>query len=188
MRCWVVIGSLVAAFGATGAAADCAVSSDTGAVSKPVDASTKEGAALVVSMSMLPKLMHIDYTSAARKRGCDLGSFSAGTKTYELYGDDEAGRHREAIPAKKGGPVAAMVPITDIMKAIEASENGQTVQIEGYLLATITRHDFTGWRFYTGMPDQDVLRHDMAEALGGTGAPIFRNSADGKTELFMPKD
>jgi hypothetical protein len=34
------------------------------------------------------------------------------------------------------------------------------------------------------MPDPATLKHDMAEALGGDGTPIFRNGADGKTTLY----
>jgi hypothetical protein len=51
----------------------------------------------------------------------------------------------------------------------------------------VTKTDFTGWRYYTGMPDTATLKRDMVEALGGSAAPIFRNEADGKTQIFVPK-
>ncbi|MDY7526229.1 hypothetical protein [Sphingomonas sp. 10B4] len=77
--------------------------------------------------------------------------------------------------------------MTDIMKAISASKQGKSATVEGYLLATVTKTEFTGWRYYTGMPDTATLKRDMAEALGGSAAPIFRNGADGKTEIFVLK-
>jgi hypothetical protein len=96
--------------------------------------------------------------------------------------DDNARRSpQKAIPSRK----SCRLPTS--WKAIEASKQGKTAAVDGYRLATITKKDFTGWRFYTGMPDQDVLKHDMAEALDGGGTPIFQNGADGKTSLFAPK-
>jgi hypothetical protein len=139
-------------------------------------------------MSLLPKLMHIEYSSAAGKKpSCDLGQFTAGAASYELYGDNKAGRQRVAKPARKGGAIAQMLPVTDIMKALDASKQGKSATVEGYLLATVTKTEFTGWRYYTGMPDTETLKHDMAAALTGSGAPIFRNGADGKTAVFVPK-
>ena len=44
-------------------------------------------------------------------------------------------------------------------------------QVEGYLLATVTRSDVTGWVYYTGMPDAATLKHDMADMLAGNGQP-----------------
>ncbi len=135
---------------------------------------------------MMPKLMHIDYASAEKKPACDLGAFSVGAKIYQLFGDDKVGRQRKAISSKED-PIAEIVPVTNILKAIEALKQGKTAAVDGYLLATITKKDFTGWRFYSGMPAPDVLKHDMAEALGGGGTPIFQNGANGKTSLFVPK-
>lgn len=187
MRYSILLCSLIAVFGATGALADCTVSSDSGAVAKRLDASSQEDADLVVSMSMMPKLMHVDYASATKKLRCDLGAFSAGIKSYELFGDDKSGRQRKAISSNKGDPVAEILPVTNVMKAIEASKQGKSAPVEGYLLATVSKDEFTGWRFYTGIPDQVTLKHDMAEALMGGGTPIFQNGPDGKTSLFVPK-
>lgn len=173
---------------ASPASAACSVSSDVGAVSRPIDITVQSDADIVASMSLLPKLMHIDYSSAAAKTlSCDLGQFTAGAATYELYGDDKAGRQRMAKPAQPGDPIAQIVPVTDIMKAIEASKQGKPGAVEGYLLATVTKTEFTGWRYYTGMPDTAALKRDMGDALAGSLAPIFRNGADGKTAIFVPK-
>lgn len=187
MRSGLILTTLIAVFSTTEALADCVVSSDSAVVTRTLDPSSKEDADVVVSMSMMPMLMHIAYASAGKKPACDLGAFTADAKSYELFGDEKAGRQRKAIPSTKGDPIAEIVPVTNILKAIEASKQGKTVPVEGYLLATITKAEFTGWRFYTGMPDQDVLKRDMAEALGGGGTPIFRNGTDGKTTLFVPK-
>lgn len=81
-----------------------------------------------------------------------------------------------------------MLPVTDILRALEASKAGKAATVDGYLLATVSRTDFTGWRFYTAMPDTATLKADMASALGGGTNPIFRNGADGKTSLFVPKN
>jgi hypothetical protein len=144
---------------ASPALAECSVSSDAGAVAKPIDMTVQADANIVASMSLLPKLMHIDYSSASGKKpSCDLGQFTAGAASYELYGDDKAGRQRTAKPARKGDPIAQIVPVTDIMKAIGASKQGKSATVEGYLLATVTRTEFTGWRYYTGMPDTATLK------------------------------
>lgn len=180
-----VVATIVAA---SPASAECSVSSDAGAVVKPIDMTVQADANIVASMILLPKLMHIDYSNAAgEKPSCDLGQFTAGAASYELYGDDKAGRQRTAKPARKGDPIAQIVPVTDIMKAISASKQGKSAAVEGYLLATVTKTEFAGWRYYTGMPDTVTLKRDMAEALGGSAAPIFRNGADGKTEIFVLK-
>jgi len=183
------VSAAVAIFvAASPALAECSVSPDAGAVAKPIDMTVQADANIVASMSLLPKLMHIDYSSAAGKKpSCDLGQFTAGAASYELYGDDKAGRQRMAKPARKGDPIAQIVPVTDIMKAISASKQGKSASVEGYLLATVTKTEFTGWRYYTGVPDTATLKRDMAEALSNSAAPIFRNGADGKTEIFVPK-
>jgi hypothetical protein len=173
-------------FATSPALAECSVSPDAGAVAKPIDLTVKADANIVASMSLLPKLMHIDYSSVAGKKpSCDLGQFTAGAASYELYGDDKAGRQRTARPNRKGDPIALIVPVTDIMKAISASKQGKSASIEGYLLATVTKTEFTGWRYYTGMPDTASLKRDMADALGGSAVPIFRNGANGNTEIFV---
>ncbi|HEX4739078.1 MAG TPA: hypothetical protein VH331_16115 [Allosphingosinicella sp.] len=172
------------------ARAECSVSSDPGAAVRPLKASEAD-AHIVVAMSMLPKIMHVDYDGAAKKSGCDLGPLAAGNSGYELWGDDAHGRQRKAIPAKKGAPVALILPVVDIVKAFMAPHppgKPAQAQVEGYLLATVTKSDVTGWVYYTGMPDAATLKHDMAEVLAGNGHPIFRAGADGKTDLFVPKD
>lgn len=189
MRNRLLLGAVAAAFGiASGASAACTVSADAGAAARPVDMAIQADASLLVSMTMLPKMMHIDYSSAAAdKPSCDLGPFAVGAGSYELYGEDKAGRVRKAMPAKKGDPIAQIIPVADIVQMIESSKQGKAAPTNGYLLATITKSDLTGWRYYTGMPDQAMLKQDIADVLGGGATPIFRNGADGKTSIFVPK-
>lgn len=174
-------------FLASSAYAECAVSSDSNATARPLNPTVKADTDLIVSMAMLPKMMHVDYDSSTKKSGCKLGPLVNGDNSYELWGDDSGGRHRKAVPTAKGAPVALVLPVVDIMKAITASKEGKSAQVEGYLLGTITKGDFTAWRFYTGMPDPSILKHDMADVLAGRGSPIFRSGSDGKTSLFVPK-
>jgi hypothetical protein len=188
MRSRLVFCGVAAALGlAGGASAECSVSSDSGAAGRALNTTVQADASIVVSMSLLPKLMKIDYArEAARKPSCDLGPFTAGSASYHLYGEDKDGRQRKAIPARKGDPIAEILPITDMVKMIEASKQGKQAPIEGYLLATVTKSEFTGWRYYLGLPDPAVLKDDMAEALAGGTTPIFRNGGDGKTSIFLP--
>ncbi|WP_116090311.1 hypothetical protein [Sphingomonas crusticola] len=187
MRSRLIIGVAATLGLAGGASAECIVSSDAGAAARPIDMTVQADASIVASMSLLPKLMHLDYAhEAANRPSCDLGSFTAGTSSYALYGEDKAGRVRKAIPAKKGDPIAEIMPVTDMVKMIEASKQGKQAPVEGYLLATLTKTDFTGWRYYSGLPDPAALKRDMAEMLGGGATPIFRNGADGKTAIFVP--
>jgi hypothetical protein len=168
--------------------ADCSVSSDPGAAARPLNATARADADLVIAMSLLPKLMHVDYDGAARKEGCDLGPLVPGDAAYTLWGDDAHGRQRKAIPAKKGAPIALILPVVDILKAFMAPQQPgkpAQAQTEGYLLATVTKGDVTGWVYYTGMPDAATLKHDMAEVLAGNGHPIFRSGRDGKTSIFV---
>lgn len=172
----------------TGSAhAECTVSSDAGAAVRPLNATVSDDVHLIVSMTMLPKLMHVDYDTAAKKSGCNLGQLVNGDDAYELWGDDSGMRQRKAVPTTAGAPVAIVLPVIDIMKAIAASKAGKSAQVQGYLLGTITRGDFTGWRYYTAMPDPGMLKHDMADVLAGKGHAIFRSGPDGKTSIFVPK-
>lgn len=177
------LGSLLSA---TVAQAACSVTHDDVAVARPLNpATTQADADLIISMSMLPKLMKLDYAAASRKSGCSLGQFASGGTSYELWGDDGPYRQRKAIPTGRKAPVALVMPVTGLAKMLEASKRGKTAEIDGYLLATLTREDFVGWRFYTGMPDEATLRHDMGEALSDGSTPIFRITG-GKTSVFVP--
>jgi hypothetical protein len=178
---------LVGILSASAARAECSVSADQGASARTVSPTVQADADLVVSMSMVPKLTHVDYQAAAQRPACDLGPLTIGDGTYELWGSDAAGRQRKALPARKGQPIALVIPIFDMMKAIDSAKTGKAATIEGYMLATVTRNDLTGWRFYTAMPDVTVLKHDMTEALAGGATPMFRNDAGGKTAIFVPK-
>lgn len=171
---------------ANAALAECSVSADQGVRSRTVSPVVQADADLIVSMSMVPKLTHVDYKAASKRPACDLGPLSAENGGYSFWGSDTAGRQRTALPAKKGQPVATVLPVFDIAKAIDRAKSGGAAPIEGYMLAVVTKSDVTGWRFYTGMPEIEILKHDMAEALNGQGTPIFRNT-NGKTEIFLPK-
>jgi hypothetical protein len=184
LRCCTLTVLLVAAHAAD---AECSVSSDAGAAARPLNPAVQADTDLIISMTMLPKLMHVDYASAAKARGCDLGRLESADGAYELWGDDSGLRQRKAISAKKGSKVALIVPVIDIMKAITAQKQGKSAQVQGYLLATITPSDFTAWRYYTGMPDPGTLKRDMGDALAGRGNAIFQSGADGKVNLYIPK-
>ena len=170
--------------------AECSVSSDPGAAARRLNPTDRADVDLTIAMSMLPKIMHVDYGSAARKAKCDLGPLAAGDAAYELWGEDAPGRQRKAIPAKKGAPIALILPVVDLLKAFMAPHppgKPAEAQVEGYLLATVAKDGVTGWIYYTGMPDAAILKHDMAEVLTGNGRPIFRAGADGKTNIFVPR-
>lgn len=184
-----VVSALLLAAGT--ARAECSVSSDPGAVAHPLKASVQADVELILVMGALPKLMHVDYDGAAKKTGCELGPLAPGDAAYTLWGDDAHGRQRKAIPAKKGAPVALILPVVNVMKALMAAQQQPGAKppvapTEGYLLATVARDEVTGWIYYTGMPDADTLKHDMAEMLAGHGHPIFRSHANGKTDIFVP--
>lgn len=99
--------------------AECAVSSDPSATVRPLNDAIQADADAIISMSLLPKLMHIDYATAAKKPACDLGQVISGDRAYDLWGDDAAGRQRKGLPAKKGDPIALVLPVTDILKALD---------------------------------------------------------------------
>ena len=167
----------------------CDPAGDALAAPKLLSAQSADGADIMISMTMMPKMMHIDYASLSRRKlSCDLGPFPVGSVGYELYGDDAAGRSRIALPSRKGDSIAEVVPVVNILKAIDASKQGKAAEIDGYLLATITKNDFTGWRYYTGIPDQATLVRDMGDALGGVSTPLFRDdTATGKASIFVTK-
>ena len=187
MKWSVKISVVLVAMATAGAArAECTVSADLGANVRTINPAIQADADLVISMSMMPKLMHLDYKAAAQQPSCDLGALD-GNDGYELWGSDTAGRQRKALPAKKGQPIAVVMPVVDMSKMIDSAKTGKAATTEGYVLATVSKADLIGWRFYTAMPDVAELKHDMAQALTGGEAPIFRNGADGKTALFIPK-
>lgn len=185
----VLIAAAIGFWMAAPVSAECPDASyGTGAVRALDVAKNKADADVIISMSMMPKLMHIDYRAeASRKPACKLAEFEVGSSKYELRADDTAGgTRRVALPDQKGAPVAELIPVTNIMEAIEASKQGKTASVSGYMLATVSKNDFTGWRLYTGVPNQATLAADMVAALGGTMRPIFRNDGrSGKTDLFV---
>ncbi len=187
MRCrWNAMIALVTLFAATPAWAECTVSSDAGAAEKTINPGNRTDADLLISMSMMPEVLHIDYASVEKAEpSCKLGQFDAGATGYSLYGDDSKGHDRIAKPDRKGAPVATVIPVFDLIKALKSGKSGgPPAQVEGYFLATIDKSGITGWRYYTGMPDASTLQHDMQQALVGAGKPIIKLN-EGKIQLFM---
>lgn len=183
-----VIAGLFIPCAATMAWAECPDPASGAGVVRALSPGNKGDVDLILSMSMMPKLLHTDYrTEASRHPACKLTEFEAGSSTYELRAvDTNAGTLRLASPKKKGAPIAELVPVTNIMDAIDASKQGKTASVAGYMLATVSKDDFTGWRLYTGVPNQATLAADMAAALDGKLRPIFRNNSNGKgTQLFV---
>ena len=114
---WTVALAIVFGLSASGPlSARCAVAADPWASVKTIDPQSQTDANLIIAMSMLPKLVHMDYAEVlaskpvlAGMRSCNLGNFSFGAEAYQLYGaDDEQGKVRVAIPVKKGDPVATL--------------------------------------------------------------------------------
>ena len=187
MRKLSAVGALFGLSFAGSAHALCSmVSSDRGAVVRPLNPAVHADANLILSMTMMPKIMHVDYDGAARRDGCRVGPL-AGDNGYELWADDWGQRHRKAVSRKGGLPVAIIVPVADILTAVTAQKPTHSISVQGYLLATISKTDFAGWRYYTGMPDLGTLKRDMEDVLAGKGNPIFRQDPRGQTILVVPK-
>lgn len=176
-------GSFLAA---SAAQAECKVSSDPGFAIRTLDATAQADANIIATMAVLPRAMRIDYKSATRKNGCNLGLLAATGPRYELWGSDKDGRHRKAIPTTKGAPAALIIPIVDLLKQLSAKDPSKAGPIDGFLLATISNDTLTGWRYYTGMPDTLTLKREMTEALAGRGRPIFRSAANGTMNIVLP--
>lgn len=168
------------------AEAACTASADPQAAVRRLDASNQADANLIVGMTMMPKLMQIDYGAASRKAGCSLGALPGGDGSYKLWAEDKGGRQRKALSATKGAPAALVIGVFDLMKQL-TKPSGSSATIEGYMLATVDRTSLTAWRYYSGMPDAETLKTDMAAALAGQiPSPIFRSGADGQVTLFVP--
>jgi hypothetical protein len=184
-----LLAVIVSLWAASPTWADCPGDSYGTGVVRTLDlVNAKTDADLMVSMSMMPKLLHMDYqTEFPRHLSCRLSGFEADALQYELRGDDiTAGTRRIASSDKLGAPIAELIPVTNILDAIASSKLGKTAPISGYMLATLSKDDFTGWRLYTGIPNQVSLSADMMAALSGKMQPLFRNNTrTGKTELFV---
>jgi len=181
--CLTAAGALAAA---SAAQAECVVSSDPGFAIRTLDATAQADANIIATMSILPRMMRIDYRSAAKKKGCSLGLLATTGPTYELWGNDKDGRQRKAIPTSRGAPVAMIIPIVDLLKQLSAKDPKKSGAIDGFLLATVSEDSLTGWRYFTGMPDPATLKREMSEALAGRGRPIFRSAASGTMNIILP--
>ena len=178
---------ILSAATASPALAQCPDATYGKGVARTLNATNEQDTGLIVSMSMMPKLMRVEYaTEAAKRLDCVMTQFAVGSTTYELRANDlQAGTLRLAATARKGSPIAELLPVTDIMAAIEASKQGKTAQVSGYMLAIIDKSGLTAWRFYTDVPDQATLVADMTTALSGAGSPIVKVDKKGQATLFV---
>jgi hypothetical protein len=55
---------------------------------------------VILSMSMAPKMLHIDYAAAMAKGGCVVGLFSAGGVSCAMYVMDDNAGSRRALRSK----------------------------------------------------------------------------------------
>ena len=186
---WAAASAAIAIFGlAASATAECPSADSGTGVARRLDPQNKGDVDLIVSMSLMPKLLKVDYAKARSVTlVCDLTRFSADGNDYDLRASGtDAGTARVAIASAKNATVAELLPVTNIMAIIEASKAGRTAPVSGYMLATIGKGDVTGWRLYTAVPNQATLETDMTAALDGTLQPVFRTDAtSGKTNIFV---
>ncbi|MGN6375982.1 MAG: hypothetical protein ACTHMG_10550 [Sphingomonas sp.] len=169
--------------------AECPGATDGTGVAHQMSVDRKSDTDLVLSMSLMPRLMHLDYKSAAKQKlDCEMTQFKVGDETYDLKADPvNAGTSRVALPTSKGAPIAELVPVVKITDII-ASHGDKPTSPSGYMLATLTRQGVTGWRYYPAMPSQATLSADMIDALNGQSRPLFRSDTkSGKTEIYVPK-
>lgn len=101
-----------------------------------------------------------------------------------IFGDTRMGE--TPLPIDDCGAIIELVPVSNLIAAIEVSKQGKTAPISGYMLVTLTKSDTTGWRLYDGLPNQQRLVTDMTAALGGSLHLVFRKGADGKSAIFVP--
>lgn len=180
-----MLGAAVLAPSAGGA--ECQLSSDAGAVQRPLSPQNEKDAATIISMATTPKLLKTSYDSVISSRpSCEIEDFTANGVAYQLRGDDAKSRARVALPAKKGEPAALMMPVVDMTSLTKTSSQSVSAQVSGYMLAVVTPQALSAWRYYTAMPEPAVIQRDMTEVLSGRAQPIFQTEwATGKTSLFV---
>lgn len=183
--CWRIGIAATALLAASTARAECSSAAAPGAQERKIDPLSQTDTNLVISMTMMPAFRHVDYDHVTERPACDLGPLAVGGTAYELWGDEMSGWQRKALPARKGEPIALLVPVTDVAQLLASAKTGRAAQSEGFMLAVVTKANLIGWRFYTAIPDAAVLRRDMADALAGTSQPIFRTTAGNRTTIFM---
>lgn len=144
---------------------------------------TEAGATALVSASFAIQLQKLTYREVLKRPAeCDRGTFKVKRTTYSLAGEDS---RRVARPLRHGAPLATLVPVAGIDAIVDASKTGQVAAVDGYLLTTLTPSEAIGWRVYSGVPVDAVLRSDMERALGGKLSPLFRTDLlTGQTSLF----
>ena len=181
--------AIAAAWIATGASAECPAASYGSGVVHALNPTNKADVDLILSMSLMPKMLHISYDKEkGSKLPCELTRFDAASTTYQLAGSPVGSANaRIAVPQNKNQPIAELVPITNIIETIEASKQGKTAPIRGYMLMTVSKADIIGWLLYTDVPNQQTLVADITSALGGTIKPVFKtDNASGKSSIYMP--
>ena len=135
---------------------------------------TPGSADIVVSMSLLSKLLHLDYASAARDTpSCELGQFVVNGQTYTLYGSDDKGRSRKALSAAKGQPIAQVLGVTNILKAIEASKT-----------KTMMLQELVTWDLYIRIP---TIGRRWARAIRYDPAPLGMGGYNQDYDI-LPRD
>lgn len=166
----------------------CAVGKD-GVSAEHLAASDAAQADLLVSMAMSSKLARISRrTVLERPSDCARGDFAVGSARYTLLGDDADGMiPRRARPAGNGAPVAYLLSTIDMKAMVASADGGKPAGTLGYALMTSTDRVDTGWAFYRAMPSDATLRADMARALAGKTAPIFRADRRTKKIEFVAK-
>ncbi|WP_267383095.1 MULTISPECIES: hypothetical protein [unclassified Sphingomonas] len=183
-----VIVAVCAIWYPTLASASCPTPEDGTGKARVLSPTVNEDIDLTLSMSMMPKLMHLDYKGVSSSTlPCTLSKFKAGEQDYTLQAtESERGTGRRAMSDAKGKPIAEIVPVTNIIAAMEASKQGKSAGVSGYMLITLDKHTITGWRFYTGLPNQEVLVADITAALTSGLPRLFAiDNATGKSSIFV---
>jgi hypothetical protein len=159
------------------AASPCSTTGSADAAVKPVSLQDKSDASLLVSMSMLVRMQRLNRAGVARSGStCERARFEAAGGHYVLMGEnDDKGGVRRAIPDRKDLPAAVLLPVTDMKTILAAAQQKQKPPVDGYLLATVSGDDITGWRLYTAIPADAVLETDIGAALAGRDRFLFRS-------------
>lgn len=119
-------------------------------------------------------------------KGCERGTFQAGTKAYTLRGDsNEAIVARVAATLSRKDPIGYLTPVPDLVAAMTAGHTGPP-PILGFALVTLDGEVHTTWRLYDKIPTDAVLLTDFAQVLAGQGQPLMRWRG-GKVEIIVPK-
>lgn len=178
----------IAAVPASAIASPCATKGVDDAVVRRVSAREQKGMSLIMSMAMLPKIEKLSYeTFLSGGSSCERGRFEISGMPYDFIGENEdKGAPRRALSAQKGAPVAALIPVVDLLAALTSPAGNHTAPNAGYLLITVTKEMVTGWRLYSAIPADAVLQADMEAALAGRLRFIFQTDTNAKKISITP--